>query len=201
MQIAPANPALRKPVYGMDIRNLAFSPDGESVLAEVGIVGSAEPDGNETWVGLLKPTVEKQDPVLLARGAPLFWSKDGAAFYFRDVERTGAVYRWDTDLKDAFIVPGFEHIHVLGRIPGTNVVFTVRRVDAKNSELALAALDGSEVKASVAARVAQIPVRDAEGRYLEAVDATQTEWRLTYFGGIEQSGFPHLRTVRVNAKE
>jgi hypothetical protein len=151
-----------------DIRDLAFSPDGTKLLARVDLSGNERDkdgrDGEKFYVGILSADGLKQDAEKLAEGIPLFWSTDGTAIYYRD---SASFYRLDITSKQSWPIADAHNRTVLGRVPESDAMFVGQ---AGVSFITILNLDGTSSSQRLKDFAANIPFRDANGRFLQSIE-------------------------------
>ena len=172
-----------------DVESAIYSPDGRHILVKV-IHG----ESHEWSVGLLSPDKPKQDPIRLVEGNPLFWSTDGASIYYAGED---GIYRINVANKQSDLAADGKGFDILGRVPGTNGAFVLKRQSnvIPTNVLTVLSLDGTEVSQELADEAARIPFRDSEGRYLQSIDGAGPHQLLLTYVGITTKPNSHQQLV------
>ena len=126
-----------------------------------------EPPAATEHAGMLSAEDEKQTPQRLVEGYPLFWSTDGKVIYYTDSKRA-IVSAVDQSTKRTAGIVQLGNGRVIGRVPGANSMFLESR---GASAVVIVSLDGKPVDAKLKEAVANIPLRDSDGRDLRSIDA------------------------------
>jgi len=185
----PSDPS-GKALQDIAIGGGPYSPDGRKVLGSIYTAHAKRDEQNrnfdtdgKSYVALLSPDGEDQNPEKLVEGRPLFWSTDGKAIYYGGNGSKGSgVYKFDLKTKQSTFIT-----HVIkaddsieGKVPGADAVFIGNR---RNKSVSVINLDGTPVSPELAKTAAAIPPEDSDGRYLSKIQsAGPGQLLLTYEG-------------------
>jgi len=116
---------------------------------------------------------------LAAGEAVLFWSSDGSGVFYEGED--GFVHRFDLSSKLSNPVANSENINVLGKVPGIDAVFV--RISGTNS-VSIKSLSNASVGPDLNAAAARIPLRDADGRWLNAITGAGPDSLLLNYSSV-----------------